>query len=69
MKPKYGEKAKLCYMHADTFVVYIKTDDTYKDITQDVEIRFDTSNQQLERPILKEENKKVIHFIKAELGG
>ena len=25
MKPKYGEKAKLCYMDTNSFVVYIKT--------------------------------------------
>ena len=27
VKPKYGEKAKLCYMDTDSFIVYIKTDD------------------------------------------
>ena len=32
VKPKYGEKAKLCYMDTDSFIVYIKTDDTYKDV-------------------------------------
>ena len=25
VKPKYGEKAKLCYMDTDSFIVYIKT--------------------------------------------
>ena len=24
VKPKYGEKAKLCYMITDNFIVYIK---------------------------------------------
>ena len=42
--PKYGEIAKLCYMVTDSFIVYIKTDDIYKDITEDVEKRFDTLN-------------------------
>ena len=28
VKPKYGKKAKLCYMDTDSFIVYIKTDDT-----------------------------------------
>ena len=27
VKPKYGKKAKLCYMDTDSFVAYIKTDD------------------------------------------
>ena len=30
------EKAKLCYMERDSFIVYIKTDDIYKDIAKDV---------------------------------
>ena len=34
VKPKYGEKAKLCYMDTDSSIVYIKTDDTYKDIAK-----------------------------------
>ena len=42
VKPKYGEKAKLCYMDTDSFIVYIKTDDIYKDIAEDVETRLDT---------------------------
>ena len=25
VEPKYGEKAKLCYMDTDSFIVYIKT--------------------------------------------
>ena len=31
-------------MDTDSFIVYIKTDDIYKDITEDVQTRFDTSN-------------------------
>ena len=46
VKPKYGEKVKLCYMDTDSFIqtVYIKTDDIYKDIADNHETRFDTSN-------------------------
>ena len=43
IKPKYLKKAKLCYMVADSFIVYIKTDNIYKDIPEGVEKRFDTS--------------------------
>ena len=31
IKPKYNDKAKLCYMDTDSFVMYIKTEDFYKD--------------------------------------
>ena len=48
VKPKYGKKAKFCYMDTDSFIVYIKTDDIYKDIAEDVETRFDTSNYESE---------------------
>ena len=42
VKPTYGEKAKLCYMDTNTFIVYIKADDIYKDIAEDVETRLHT---------------------------
>ena len=38
----------------------IVADDIYKDIAEDAKTRFDTSNYELERPLLKGENKKVI---------
>ena len=37
VKPKYGEKVKLCYIDADNFIVYIKTEDIYKGIEEDIE--------------------------------
>ena len=51
VKPKYGEKEKLCDMDKDSFIVYIKTDDIYKDIAEDIETRFGTSNYELDRPL------------------
>ena len=36
VKPKYGKRAKLCYMETDSFIVYIKIDDIYKDIAEDI---------------------------------
>ena len=38
---------QMCYMHADSFIVYIKIEDIEKDIA-DVETRFQTSNYELE---------------------
>ena len=61
-KPKYGDKARLCYMDTDSFVMHIKTEDFYKDIADDVERWFDTSNydEKVERPLPIGKNKKVI---------
>ena len=42
VKPIHGEKIKLCYMDTVSFIVYIKTEDIYKDIAEDVETRFDS---------------------------
>ena len=44
IKPKYGDNARLCYMDPDSFIINIKTEDFYKDIANDVERWFDTSN-------------------------
>ena len=45
-------------MDTDDFIVYIKTDDIFKNIAEDVETRFDTSNYELDRPLPKGNNKK-----------
>ena len=45
VKPKYGEKAKLCYMDRGSFIVCIKTEDIYVDITKDILTRFDASKE------------------------
>ena len=69
MKKKYRDMVKLCYMDTDSLIINIKTKDFYKDIAQDVEERFDTSNYDVDRPLPKGKNKKVIGLMKDELGG
>ena len=69
IKPKYADNVKLCYMNTDSFIMRIKTKDLYEDITDDVEKRFDTSNYEVDRPLPKEKNKKVIGLMKDGLGG
>ena len=69
MKPKYDDKVKLCYMDTDSFIINIKTEDFYKDIANDVEKRFDTSNYEVNRPLPTGKNKNVIGLMKDELGG
>ena len=46
----------------------IKTEDFYKDIANEVEKRFDTSNYEVDRPLYIGKNKKVIGLMKDELG-
>ena len=71
IKPKYGDKAKLCYMETDSFIIHIKTEDFYNDIADDVERQLDTSNYDKndKRPLTIGKNKKVIGVFKDELGG
>ena len=69
MKPKYNDNVRLCYMDTDSFVMNIKTNDFYKDISDDVDNRFDTANYEVKRPLLMGKNKKVIGLMKDELGG
>ena len=61
VKPKYGENEKHCYMDTES--------DIYKYIAEDVERRFDTLNFEIDRPLPKGKNRKVIGLTKDELGG
>ena len=69
MKPKYNDNVRLCYMDTDSFIMNIKTNDFYKDISDDVDNRFDTSNYEVKRPLPTGKNKKIIELMKDELGG
>ena len=51
---KYGDMVKLCYMDTDSLIMNIKTKDFSKDV---------------DRPLPKGKNKKVIGLMKDELGG
>ena len=69
-KPKYRDRAKLCYTDADGFIINIITEDILEDISNDVEKWFDTSNydknDKIPLPIGK--NKKVPGLFRDELG-
>ena len=56
-------------MDTNIFIVHVKTDDIYKDIAEDVEKKFDTSNFEINKPLPKGKNKKVIGLMKDDLGG
>ena len=69
-KPNYGDRAKLCYMATDSFIIHIIIEDFFEDISNDVEIWYDTSNydENDKRPLPIGKNKKVIGLFKDELG-
>ena len=78
MKPKYNDNVKLCYMDTDSFIMNIKTNDFCKNISNDIENRFDTSNYEVNtsetsalahRPLPTGKNKKIIGLMKDEQGG
>ena len=76
IKPKCGDRAKLCYTDTDSFVIHIITEDFFEDISGDVERWFDTSNyvecnsvENDKRPLPIGKNKKVPGLFKDELGG
>ena len=62
-KPKYGDRAKVCYMDTDSFFIHTETEDFYKDIANDVQKWFDTSNydENNERPLpIGKEQKSIM---------
>ena len=71
VKPKYKNKAKLCYMNTDSFVINIFTEDFLEDINSNVERWFDTSSydKNYKRPLPMDMDKKAIVRFKDELGG
>ena len=44
-----AQNSKLCYMDTDRFIVYIKTEDIYKEITKYIETGFDTLNNKFDK--------------------
>ena len=69
MKPKYNNDVKLCFMDTVSFIMNIKTNYFYKDIANNIENRFDTSNYEINRSLPTGKNKKIIGLMKDKLGG
>ena len=69
--PEYEDRVKLCYTDIDSFIIYIKIEDFFEDISTDVEGWFDLSNydKNVKRPLPIGKNKKVPGIFKDELGG
>ena len=56
-------------MDTGSFIIYVKTEDVYEDVPDDIEKRFDTSDYEVNRPLSTGKNKKVIGLMKDELEG
>ena len=71
IKPKYQNKAKLCYMDTYSFIIHIRTEDFHEVISNDIQKWFNTSNynENDKRPFWIGKNKKLIGLFKDELGG
>ena len=78
IQSKYGEKAnrgsslaKLLFTDTDSLAYEIQTEDFYRDISSDVQEKFDTSNFPPSHPsgIPTGKNKKVVGMFKDEAGG
>ena len=71
IKEKYGNKAKLLFTDTDSLMYEIETGDFYKDISEDVKDRFDTSDYPPNHPsgIPTGCNKKVLGVFKDEAAG
>ena len=71
IKEKYSSKAELLFTDTDSLMYQIKTKDFYKDISDDVQDKFDTSDYPPNHKsgILTGVNKKVIGMFKDEVAG
>ena len=62
-KTKISWKNQICYLDTDSLILYIKTDYICKDIAEDAETRFDTSNYELDRSLPEGKSEKVIGLV------
>ena len=71
IKPKYEDRAKLCYLDTDNLIIRIIIQDFFVHISDDVTKWFDTCNydENDKRPLPIGKNKKVIGLFKHELRG
>ena len=44
IRPRYGDKAKLCYTDTDSFIIHVFIENFFEDSSEDVERWFDRSN-------------------------
>ena len=64
VKRKCVEKVKLLYVNTDSFSVYIKTEDVYKDITEFYTSSYELECNSIDRSLPKGKIKKLIGLMK-----
>ena len=71
IQKKYKHRAELLFTDTDSLMYQIYTDDFYKDLSKDIETKFDTSDYPPNHPygIVTGVNKKVIGMFKDEVAG
>jgi len=67
----YGDKVKLLYTNTESMMCELETEDFYRDISNDVDVRFDTSEFQADDPsgIKADANSKAPGIMKDEASG
>ena len=66
LKPKYDNNIGLSHIDTDSFIFHVETEDFYKDISNDVDNRFDTSaySKDLNMSLPIGKNKKVLGMMR-----
>ena len=69
VKPKWGDRIELLFTDTDSLCYKLKTNDFYKDISEDTGVWFDTSGYEKDHALYSSENKKKIGNMKDECCG
>ncbi len=69
VKPKWGDRIELLFTDTDSLCYKLKTNDFYKDISEDTGVWFDTSGYEKDHALYSSENKKKIGYMKDECCG
>ena len=67
--PRYPDDRTLLFTDTDSLTYYIRTDDIYKDMKQDMAERYDTCDYSPTHPCYSKQNVKRLGFFKDETNG
>ncbi|XP_071177928.1 uncharacterized protein [Mytilus edulis] len=65
MKKLYKENVTLCYTDTDSFIMHVRTDDIYRDMSLNSEL-YDFSNYPADHPLYTKDRKSIIGLFKDE---